>query len=29
MATTLGFIEYLCEQIEGSGAVQYKKMFGE
>jgi TfoX/Sxy family transcriptional regulator of competence genes len=29
MATTSDFIEYVCEQIEGSGAVRYKKMFGE
>ena len=29
MATTADFIEYVCEQIEGSGAVRHKKMFGE
>lgn len=29
MATTVDFIEYVCEKIEGSGAVRYKKMFGE
>lgn len=29
MATTVDFIEYVCEQIEGTGAVRYKKMFGE
>ena len=29
MATTVDFIEYVCAQIEGTGAVRYKKMFGE
>ena len=29
MATTVDFIEYVCEQIEGVGNVRYKKMFGE
>ena len=29
MATTVGFIEYVCDQIEGVGTVRYKKMFGE
>ena len=29
MATTVDFIEYVCGQIEGVGAVRYKKMFGE
>ena len=29
MATTVDFIEYVCAQIEGVGAVRYKKMFGE
>ena len=29
MATTVDFIEYACGQIEGAGAVRYKKMFGE
>jgi TfoX/Sxy family transcriptional regulator of competence genes len=29
MATTVDFIEYVCAQIEGAGAVRYKKMFGE
>lgn len=29
MATTVDFIEYVCEQIRGSYAVRYKKMFGE
>jgi len=29
MATTADFIEYVCGQIEGVGAVRNKKMFGE
>ena len=29
MATTLDFIEYVCEQINDVGVVRYKKMFGE
>jgi len=29
MATTVDFVEYVCGQIEGAGAVRYKKMFGE
>ena len=29
MATTVDFIEYVCEQIAGVGDVRYKKMFGE
>ena len=29
MATTVDFIEYVYGQIEGVGAVRYKKMFGE
>ena len=29
MASTLDFIEYICAQIEGTGAVRHKKMFGE
>ena len=29
MATTADYIEYVCEQIRGIGAVRYKKMFGE
>ncbi|MDR0951836.1 MAG: TfoX/Sxy family protein [Oscillospiraceae bacterium] len=29
MATTQSFIEYVCEQIADTGAVRYKKMFGE
>ena len=29
MATSLDFIEYVCEQISSVGAIRYKKMFGE
>jgi TfoX/Sxy family transcriptional regulator of competence genes len=29
MATTIDFIEYVCEQINSAGVVRYKKMFGE
>ena len=29
MATDVEFIEYVCEQIEGSGEVRSRKMFGE
>jgi len=29
MATTADYIEYVCGQIEGIGAVRNKKMFGE
>ena len=29
MAATVDFIEYVCGQIDGTGAVRYKKMFGE
>ena len=29
MATTIDFIEYVCGQIDGAGAVRYQKMFGE
>jgi TfoX/Sxy family transcriptional regulator of competence genes len=29
MATTIDYIEYVCEQVRGTGAVRYKKMFGE
>lgn len=29
MATTADYIEYVCGQIEGVGAVRFKKMFGE
>lgn len=29
MATSLEYIEYVCEQIKGIGEIRYKKMFGE
>ena len=29
MASTPDFIEFVCEQIQGTGIVTYKKMFGE
>ena len=29
MATTLEYIEYVCEQLQGIGDIRYKKMFGE
>lgn len=29
MATTTDYIEFVCDQIYGSGAIRYKKMFGE
>ena len=29
MATSLDFIEYVCEQVSGVRPVRYKKMFGE
>lgn len=29
MATSLDFIEYVCEQLHGVGEIRYKKMFGE
>ncbi|WP_099468816.1 TfoX/Sxy family protein [Konateibacter massiliensis] len=29
MATSVEFIEYVCEQISGFGIIRYKKMFGE
>ena len=29
MATSVDFIEYVCEQIAGVGEIRYKKMFGE
>lgn len=29
MATSIDFIEFVCEQIRGNYAVRYKKMFGE
>ena len=29
MSTTVDYIEYVCEQICETGAVRYRKMFGE
>lgn len=29
MATTVDYIEYVCEQIVGIGELRYRKMFGE
>lgn len=29
MATTVDFIEYVCEQLQGIGDLRYRKMFGE
>lgn len=29
MATTVDYMEYVCDQIQGSGDIRYKKMFGE
>jgi TfoX/Sxy family transcriptional regulator of competence genes len=29
MSTTLDYVEYICSQIEGTGATRYRKMFGE
>ncbi len=29
MATSIEFIEFVCEQIAGVGDVRYRKMFGE
>jgi TfoX/Sxy family transcriptional regulator of competence genes len=29
MATSVEFIEFVCEQIRGTGNIRYKKMFGE
>ncbi len=29
MATSVDFIKYVCEQLNGIGNVTYKKMFGE
>lgn len=29
MATTVDFIEYVCQQLAGIGSVRYRKMFGE
>lgn len=29
MATSVDYIEFVCEQIRGTGDIRYKKMFGE
>lgn len=29
MATTVEFIEYVCERVKDTGSVRHKKMFGE
>lgn len=29
MASSPGFVEYICEQLEGLGAVRARKMFGD
>ncbi|MBE6955910.1 MAG: hypothetical protein E7450_00440 [Ruminococcaceae bacterium] len=29
MASSLEFAEYICEQLDGVGAVRHRKMFGE
>lgn len=29
MATTVDYIEFVCERIRGDYAIRYKKMFGE
>lgn len=29
MASSLGFAEFICEQLSDSGNITYKKMFGE
>ena len=29
MATTINFINYVCEQLKGVGVIRYRKMFGE
>ena len=29
MASTLDFVTYICEQLEGVGAIRSRKMFGE
>ncbi|MGL4606640.1 MAG: DUF1801 domain-containing protein [Eubacteriaceae bacterium] len=29
MGTSVEFIEYVCDQIEGIGSIRYRKMFGE
>jgi TfoX/Sxy family transcriptional regulator of competence genes len=29
MATSLDYVEYVCDQVRNTGDVRYKKMFGE
>jgi len=29
MASSSDFVNYICEQLEGAGAVRFRKMFGE
>ena len=29
MATSVEYVEYVCEQVRGTGDVRYRKMFGE
>jgi TfoX/Sxy family transcriptional regulator of competence genes len=29
MASSLEFVQYVCEQLAGAGEVRYRKMFGE
>lgn len=29
MSTSLEYIRYVCDQIRGTGAIRYRKMFGE
>ena len=29
MASDLGFVEYVCDQLRDAGRVKYRKMFGE
>jgi TfoX/Sxy family transcriptional regulator of competence genes len=29
MSSTVEFVEYVCDQVRGTGAVRYRKMFGE
>lgn len=29
MATSVSFIQYVCEQLNGIGSIRYRKMFGE
>lgn len=29
MASTVDYVEYVCEQIQGVGEIRYRKMFGD